>query len=308
MIRKFILSTILASAGIGLVAVQGCSSSSSNNGASCSSKGSCANDPAPTQAQIDQCTQLSTDPKCGNAFQSVLNCTFANQVCTAAGTTDTTATQAKCQAENQAYVNCQVGGDAAPPVDGPTGDVIGPGGDCSAACAKAANVASCSGISSTCVSTCQNPQGLPANCQSQYNALIHCAATTGSVTGCMGSTIQLSGCDTEQAALVACLAPPPPDGGGDGPVGDGGGCTIGVQGNAACTACISGMCGASCTACSGDPACSMTLLMCLSNCGATDGGTACQMACIAAAPAQAQMEFNDLNTCITNMCVGAGGC
>ena len=94
-----------------LFTVMACSSSSSSGGGggfSCTSKGPCPNDTAPTQMQIDQCNQAQMDPNCGAKFTALANCAAANSSCDANG--KSTTDQSKCMTETNAYASCLLGG------------------------------------------------------------------------------------------------------------------------------------------------------------------------------------------------------
>ena len=109
--------------GVGAVfgaifALMACSSSSSGGGGggfSCTEKGSCPNDTAPTQMQIDQCNMAMSDPNCGSKYTALGSCLSANVTgCDANG--KTMVDQTKCQSQEAAYIACALGG-----VDGGTG-------------------------------------------------------------------------------------------------------------------------------------------------------------------------------------------
>jgi len=108
-----ILGALLAGAGA-VVACSGSSTSSSGSYGGCTSKGSCSNDPAPTQSEVAQCEGLASDASCGVLFQTYFACAAAHEVCTSAGTIDDAATQAAiqsgCASQISAYRACTPAG------------------------------------------------------------------------------------------------------------------------------------------------------------------------------------------------------
>jgi hypothetical protein len=109
----------LAALGAGLVLLFACSGGSGGSGSAagfCSSKGACANDPAPTQSDITECTALWNDPACGALFQTYVACAAPQEKCTSAGTVDDAATksaiQAACAAQIANYQSCTNAGPA----------------------------------------------------------------------------------------------------------------------------------------------------------------------------------------------------
>jgi hypothetical protein len=91
-----------------------CSGGSGASAGSCTSKGSCPNDPPPTQSEVAQCTALWNDSKCGPLFQSYFACAAQQEVCTSGGTIDDSATRAaissSCSQQIAAYKACTPGG------------------------------------------------------------------------------------------------------------------------------------------------------------------------------------------------------
>jgi len=80
-------------------------------GDSCTSTSKCKNDPKPTDAEIKSCqdavkTSKETYSKCMSEIDASSNCMVANQQCTSEGTSDVTATLAKCSKETTDLTNC----------------------------------------------------------------------------------------------------------------------------------------------------------------------------------------------------------
>ena len=93
------LRTILVGAfAAASLALAGC-----GGGFSCSDKGSCANDVAPTQAAIDAC-QKQLDGACGSQAKDLGSCSKDNATCDADGHTTTDAS--KCSTQLAAVISC----------------------------------------------------------------------------------------------------------------------------------------------------------------------------------------------------------
>ena len=73
---------------------------------SCSAKGICPNDTAPTASQIQDCQANLSDPDCGSAFKAEAVCNFSNAECDDAGMSE--ASQS-CQSADLAWANCMLG-------------------------------------------------------------------------------------------------------------------------------------------------------------------------------------------------------
>ena len=86
---------------VAAMALASCGSSD----ASCSDKGSCANDPAPTSADITSC-QNTLAAACGGQYQAVINCAKSNEKCDATGSMDLTALEASCGTQISNLTTC----------------------------------------------------------------------------------------------------------------------------------------------------------------------------------------------------------
>jgi hypothetical protein len=71
----------------------------------CSIRSPCPRDPPSTPASIDQCNRLLQGP-CATQYQAFGDCLVTNFKCTSAGTIDSQATIALCQAEYAALLPC----------------------------------------------------------------------------------------------------------------------------------------------------------------------------------------------------------
>lgn len=83
------------------------SSSSSGGGAqfSCNYKSKCANEPAPTQTNIDACNELLSGP-CGTQYRAYGNCGVQNEKCKGDGTYDLEGTKAACNTTWVEFSDC----------------------------------------------------------------------------------------------------------------------------------------------------------------------------------------------------------
>jgi hypothetical protein len=79
------------------------------------------------------------------------------------------------------------------------------GGDCTAFCMKESMVSGCP-MQSACETTCNNSTAqVPAQCMSQWSAVLQCAATTGTIASCSSSgQAQITGCDSQISAFTTC--------------------------------------------------------------------------------------------------------
>ncbi len=82
--HKLLLAMITVTA----MAFSGCGSGD----ASCSEKGKCSQETAPTAADISSC-QAALASACGSQYQAILNCMFSNEKCDSSGNVDLTATE-----------------------------------------------------------------------------------------------------------------------------------------------------------------------------------------------------------------------
>lgn len=93
-----------------------CSSSKSGSTASgCDAvKMDCPNEPTATLAALrDECRSGEADPTCGAQYEALFECEQRSQVCDGDGRYDPDSTEAKCQAELEAFHACGAP-DAAP--------------------------------------------------------------------------------------------------------------------------------------------------------------------------------------------------
>ncbi|MFT3842377.1 MAG: hypothetical protein QM723_35630 [Myxococcaceae bacterium] len=99
-LRYLVLAGALVASAVGFMS---CGSS-----VSCSDKGPCANDVAPTQAQIDACNKL-LNGACGTQSKTLAQCSKDNSTCGSDG--HSTLTAGKCDTETSAFVTCCSGQD-----------------------------------------------------------------------------------------------------------------------------------------------------------------------------------------------------
>ena len=88
MMNKKSLGAVFGLSASMFLALAACSSSSSSGGGgsfSCAAKGPCANDPTPTQQQIDSCNKSLSDANCGAKAKAFGECNAANPSCDANG-------------------------------------------------------------------------------------------------------------------------------------------------------------------------------------------------------------------------------
>ena len=95
---RSVLAVFVSIAALGLA---GCGGS----GFGCADKGKCANDPATTQSEVNQCN-AALGGACGNEFRAVGSCAESTQQCDSNGMTDTTHFQASCSAQFAALAAC----------------------------------------------------------------------------------------------------------------------------------------------------------------------------------------------------------
>jgi len=94
-LRYLVLAGALVASAVGFMS---CGSSFS-----CSDKGSCSNDVAPTQAQIDACNKILSGP-CGSQAKTSGQCSKDNSTCGSDG--KSTIAAGKCDAETTAFTTC----------------------------------------------------------------------------------------------------------------------------------------------------------------------------------------------------------
>lgn len=91
---------------IGIFSVVSLSLVGCGGGFSCSDKGKCANDTAPSQAAIDACNKAIGDSACGGKYKDLGQCFKDNEQCTSAGDADGLATLGKCSSQLSALESC----------------------------------------------------------------------------------------------------------------------------------------------------------------------------------------------------------
>ncbi len=69
---------------------------------SCSNKGPCANDPTPTQADIDACNKL-LNGKCGTQFKASAQCELDHSMCDSSGKSTASAS---CSTQTSDFTTC----------------------------------------------------------------------------------------------------------------------------------------------------------------------------------------------------------
>ena len=92
---------LFAAITIAAISLTGCG----GGDASCSDKGRCANDTAPSALEITACKSSLAGP-CGKEYQSMMNCGKSNEKCNSAGSADTTALLAACATQLTALQSC----------------------------------------------------------------------------------------------------------------------------------------------------------------------------------------------------------
>jgi hypothetical protein len=92
---------LLAAITFVAMAFSGCGS----DNVSCSDKGKCSQDTAPTAADISSC-QAALASACGSQYQAILNCALSNEKCDASGNMDLTATETACSSQLANFVTC----------------------------------------------------------------------------------------------------------------------------------------------------------------------------------------------------------
>jgi hypothetical protein len=80
-------------------------SSCGSDNASCSDKGKCANDTAPTADSIASC-QSTLAGACGGQYQAVMNCVKSSEKCDSSGDMDLTALLTSCGTQVTNYTAC----------------------------------------------------------------------------------------------------------------------------------------------------------------------------------------------------------
>jgi hypothetical protein len=71
----------------------------------CGQKSSCANQPSPTQADIDSCNQALRG-SCSTQAEALDSCKATNEKCKPDGTTDDQATNDACQSQLDDFLQC----------------------------------------------------------------------------------------------------------------------------------------------------------------------------------------------------------
>jgi hypothetical protein len=93
-LRYLVLAGALVASAVGLMS---CGSTFS-----CTSKGPCANDPTPTQADTDACNKL-LNGKCGTQFKAAGQCGLDHSMC---GSDGKSTTSASCTTESNDFSTC----------------------------------------------------------------------------------------------------------------------------------------------------------------------------------------------------------
>ncbi len=100
-----LLALLVAPAAAAALLACSTSSPSSSGSWSCSAKGKCPNDTAPTADQVNTCQQAVAGC-CGDKFQALASCEFTNEQCDSMGNIDMQATANQCGPQNSGYVEC----------------------------------------------------------------------------------------------------------------------------------------------------------------------------------------------------------
>jgi len=170
------------------------------------------------------------------------------------------------------------------------------GGDCTAFCMKESMVTGCP-AQAQCETNCQNSTNqVPANCMSQWSAVLQCASTTGTISSCnsMGQA-QISGCTSQIQALTTCV---------QGGTGNDGGTMMscGLQSSKpACNTCLVQNCCSQAQACANSSEC-IALLNCINACAM--GDTACENNC-GTQHQSGVAPYNAVGMCMQSNCTTA---
>ncbi|MBS2029443.1 MAG: hypothetical protein JST54_16195 [Deltaproteobacteria bacterium] len=89
---------------VGVFAVASLALAGCGGGFSCSDKGKCSNDVAPTQTAIDACNKAINDSACGSKAKDVASCAESNATCDANG--NSTTDLSKCATQTSALLSC----------------------------------------------------------------------------------------------------------------------------------------------------------------------------------------------------------
>jgi hypothetical protein len=92
---------LFAAITIAAISLTGCG----GGDASCSDKGRCANDTAPSASDITSCKNALAGA-CGKQIQSLMNCEKSNEKCNSAGSADMTALQTACATQGSNLASC----------------------------------------------------------------------------------------------------------------------------------------------------------------------------------------------------------
>jgi hypothetical protein len=92
---------VFAAITIAAISLTGCGSGD----ASCSDKGHCKNDTAPSASSITTCHNMLAGA-CGKQYQSALNCAKSNEKCDSTGSTDTTGLDTACATQLSDWRSC----------------------------------------------------------------------------------------------------------------------------------------------------------------------------------------------------------
>jgi hypothetical protein len=93
---------VLAAVSVVVLGLVGCGG---GGGFSCSDKGKCPNDPASTQAEINECN-AALSGACASEFKAVGSCAVSTQKCDSGGNTDAGNFLVSCSVQLNALSNC----------------------------------------------------------------------------------------------------------------------------------------------------------------------------------------------------------
>jgi hypothetical protein len=240
------------------------------------------------------CTSACTNPRglpssCHAAYASSVHCAaISGQVtgCDSKGGAIVTG----CESEQNAILACLSA--SGPDATGTSGS----GTDCATVCSRETGLPNCT--LSTCLEQCENPENIPARCQSAYAAVVHCAAVAGQITGCdAAGAAQITGCNEEEEALLSCVSSGV-DGGESDEGADGGTCAALKWSNPSCNSCMAQRCCWQETACANNADCMFEL-----ECGVlcTPGQPNCENDCAMRYPL-GRTAFDAMATCQQGNC------
>ena len=182
---------LFAAITIAVISLTGCGSGD----ASCSDKGRCANNAAPSASAITACQNMLAGA-CGRQFQSFMNCAESNEKCDSTGSADETTLQAACATQISNLASCWMANPTA-------------GGSDDASCSDKGRCANDTAPSASAITTCQN--ALVGTCGSQYQSVLNCAKSneTCDSTGSMDVTALEAACATQISDYTSCCTANP---------------------------------------------------------------------------------------------------